>query len=271
MTSSGTRATPAPTSCASWGRNRRRGGDPGDRHALGTYGWETFAGYVERRQATGTGVVLDAYADAPAARLYWLGNTLLLDTGALALGNDAWTAPRRFWSGYDVDLGGPVVPATPGPACGAATSWAERARQPARQRHPHGHGRRGLRRSRRGRPERAHAVAGQRSRAAPRCRSRRPRPCRRSRRRPPSPPRPRPARASPASARRLTSRALRARGPRGPRSHSRGRVSPARSRRGQRVRARDRAAQARREVGDGAPRQGLRLQARARSRATSRT
>jgi hypothetical protein len=74
----------------------------------GTYGWETLAGYVTRRQAAGPAVILDGYADAPAPRLYGLGAALLLDTGAIALGNDAWTAPNRYWTGYDVQLGAPT-------------------------------------------------------------------------------------------------------------------------------------------------------------------
>ncbi|MDA0159590.1 putative glycoside hydrolase family 15 protein [Solirubrobacter ginsenosidimutans] len=83
---------------------------PSTAGSTGTYGWETFAGYVERREAAGLGVVLDAYADAPIARQYWLANALLLDTGALALGNDAWTAPNRFWTGYALNLGTPAGP-----------------------------------------------------------------------------------------------------------------------------------------------------------------
>jgi Hypothetical glycosyl hydrolase family 15 len=70
--------------------------------------WESFAAFVERRQASGRGVVLDSYADAPAARLYGLATALLLDTGPLRLGNDAWTARERYWNGYDVNLGAPL-------------------------------------------------------------------------------------------------------------------------------------------------------------------
>jgi hypothetical protein len=75
---------------------------------LTTTSWDALAGYVTRRQAAGQAVVLDGYADAPAARLYGLGAALLLDGGRLALGNDAWTAPNRYWTGYDVRLGAPV-------------------------------------------------------------------------------------------------------------------------------------------------------------------
>lgn len=75
----------------------------------GTYGWETLAGFVARRQTAGSGVILDGYADAPAARLYGLGASLLFDTGTIAVGNDAWTAPNRYWAGYDVRLGAPTA------------------------------------------------------------------------------------------------------------------------------------------------------------------
>ena len=70
--------------------------------------WESFAAFVERRQASGRGVVLDSYADAAAGRLYALATALLLDTGSLRLGNDAWTARERYWNGYDVNLGAPL-------------------------------------------------------------------------------------------------------------------------------------------------------------------
>jgi hypothetical protein len=66
--------------------------------------WESFASFVERRVASGRGVVLDAYADGAVPRLTWLATALLLDA---SLGNDAWTAQSRWWAGYDVDLGVP--------------------------------------------------------------------------------------------------------------------------------------------------------------------
>jgi hypothetical protein len=72
--------------------------------------WASFAGYIERRQASGRGVVLDTAAETPADRLYGLATALLLDTGALNLGNDAWTARDRWWSGYDINLGTPPAP-----------------------------------------------------------------------------------------------------------------------------------------------------------------
>ena len=79
--------------------------------------WESFAGYVERRVASGRGVLLDTYADAPAARLYGLATALLLDA---SLGNDAWTARDRWWPGFDTDLGLPM---------GGRVSWSGVARR----------------------------------------------------------------------------------------------------------------------------------------------
>jgi hypothetical protein len=67
--------------------------------------WEAFAAYVERRKAAGTGVILDSYADSPGPRLYGLAAALLLSA---ELGNDAWTAKERWWTGYDLDIGGPT-------------------------------------------------------------------------------------------------------------------------------------------------------------------
>jgi putative glycosyl hydrolase-like family 15 (GHL15) protein len=70
--------------------------------------WASFAGYVERRQASGRGVVLDTAAESITARVSGLATALLLDGGALSLGNDAWTARDRWWSGYGAALGAPV-------------------------------------------------------------------------------------------------------------------------------------------------------------------
>jgi hypothetical protein len=78
----------------------------------GSFGWQTLAGYVERRQASGKAVILDAPVDTPGGIGYGIANVLLLDTGRLALGNDGWTAPANYWPGYDVDLGAPTGPRT---------------------------------------------------------------------------------------------------------------------------------------------------------------
>jgi hypothetical protein len=76
----------------------------------GGRGWDALAAFVTRRQAAGTSVVLDGYAESADARLYGLATALLLDTGKTLLGNDAWTAPNRYWTGYDLDLGAPAGP-----------------------------------------------------------------------------------------------------------------------------------------------------------------
>lgn len=78
----------------------------------GRYGWQSLAGYVERQQARGIGVLLDGAATTPAARLYGRANQLLVDGGWTAIANDAATAPGAFWTGYDLDLGAPAGPRT---------------------------------------------------------------------------------------------------------------------------------------------------------------
>lgn len=71
----------------------------------GTYGFQTLAGWVERQQARGGGVILDFSTTVPAARLYGLASYWLVNTGTAAIANDASTAP--LWAGYGVDLGTP--------------------------------------------------------------------------------------------------------------------------------------------------------------------
>lgn len=71
----------------------------------GTYGFQALAGWIERAQARGTGVILDFSTTAPAARVYGLASYWLVDNGLSAIANDASTAP--LWSGYAVDLGTP--------------------------------------------------------------------------------------------------------------------------------------------------------------------
>jgi hypothetical protein len=89
--------------------------DPLTTGGAGTYGFQTLAAFVERRQAAGQGVILDAPVDSAAGMTFGLANLLLLDTGRLALGNDLWTAPGHFWPDYDVNIGAPT---------GARTSWS---------------------------------------------------------------------------------------------------------------------------------------------------
>jgi len=86
--------------------------DPLITGGAGTYGFRTLTAFVERRQAAGQGVILDAPTDTAAGITFGLANLLLLDTGALALGNDLWTAPGRFWPAYNVNLGAPSGPRT---------------------------------------------------------------------------------------------------------------------------------------------------------------
>ena len=76
--------------------------DPIVTGGAGTYGWQSLAGFVERRQAAGRGVILDGNDASAAGRLYGLANLLLLDAGTAA------TTLGASWSGFDVQLGSPT-------------------------------------------------------------------------------------------------------------------------------------------------------------------
>ncbi|MDA0183009.1 putative glycoside hydrolase family 15 protein [Solirubrobacter phytolaccae] len=71
----------------------------------GTYGYQTLAGFIEREQARGGGVILDFPTTAAAARMYGLASYLLVGNGISAIANDASTTP--LWAGYTVDVGTP--------------------------------------------------------------------------------------------------------------------------------------------------------------------
>jgi hypothetical protein len=74
------------------------------------FGWQTMAGFIDRRHAAGQSVVLDGYADTAAGRVYGLANYLLLNAGGDAIANDAQSRPDAFWNGFDVDLGAALGP-----------------------------------------------------------------------------------------------------------------------------------------------------------------
>jgi hypothetical protein len=74
-------------------------------YGTGTYGIQTLSNWVEREQARGRAVVLDNATTTPATRLFELATALLVDKGAVAIANDASTAPGAVWSGYAVDPG----------------------------------------------------------------------------------------------------------------------------------------------------------------------
>ena len=74
------------------------------------FGWQTLAGFIERRQAAGRAVILDGNADSAAGRLYGLATYFLLSSGRDAIANDAASRPDAFWKGFDVSLGGALGP-----------------------------------------------------------------------------------------------------------------------------------------------------------------
>ena len=148
--------------------------DPVIAAGAGTYGFQTLTAFVERRQAEGQGVILDAPVDTAPGITFGLANLLLLDTGRLSLGNDLWTAPGRFWPGYNVDLGAPTSSRTPWwGVLEARLRERRRAGQRARHAGAHAHARQRLHRPRRRRAEGGHAAgrhgpaAAQAARAAP--------------------------------------------------------------------------------------------------------
>jgi hypothetical protein len=86
--------------------NLERGvNDAGIGSGGGTYGYETFLSYVDRRHAEGHAVIFDAYATTDAAREYGLASYLLTNNGADGYSNGAGSAPDDWWKGFDVALG----------------------------------------------------------------------------------------------------------------------------------------------------------------------
>jgi hypothetical protein len=85
--------------------------DPGVVGGSSKYGFETLLRFIDHRQAAGTGVILDGYADTSPGRLYGLATYFLISSGIDALGNDAFGTPDNWWSaGYDANLGAPAGP-----------------------------------------------------------------------------------------------------------------------------------------------------------------
>ena len=283
---SGTRATRAPTSSASSppptrGRDRearrppRPPGPTAGRRSRGSSSAARPPAAASSSTATPT---------RPPPACTGSATALLLDTGALALGNDAWTAPSRYWTGYD------VRPRRAGrrPRCQWSGVWRRDFASGIVLVNPPGNGARArsrsarLRRPRRRRRRPADAGAGTavvlrkvRRRADPDSDAgRRPR-SPRSRRRRPSPPAAAAAAAQAGQALRQAQRAHRGRRRRRrtPRTTVVARARAGhrpRHRRRQRLRARDRAAQARRRVGRPCAAPRTRSPSAGTSRATSR-
>jgi Hypothetical glycosyl hydrolase family 15 len=69
------------------------------------FGWQTLAGFIERRHAAGQGVLLDGRADTAAGRVYGLATYLLLNAGDDVIANDSASRPDAFWNGFNANLG----------------------------------------------------------------------------------------------------------------------------------------------------------------------
>jgi Hypothetical glycosyl hydrolase family 15 len=80
----------------------------------GTFGYDTFLGYVDHRHASGQAVDFDADASTEAATQYGMASYLLINDGSDLMGNTWRSVPDDWWSGYSVALGS---------ALGARYSW----------------------------------------------------------------------------------------------------------------------------------------------------
>lgn len=80
-------------------------------YGTSTYGFQTLAGWIERQQARGAGVILDGVSSAPAPRIYNLASYLLTADGRSSIANEVDSPPDLYWPGYGtIDLGAPLGP-----------------------------------------------------------------------------------------------------------------------------------------------------------------
>ncbi len=72
----------------------------------GTWGYETYLGYVDKLHAMGKAVVFDSYAEDRAGAEYNLASYLLVNESRDGVGTSYRTTPDDWWSaGYELDLG----------------------------------------------------------------------------------------------------------------------------------------------------------------------
>jgi hypothetical protein len=78
----------------------------------GTYGFETWLAFVDSVHALGAAVVMMDYGSELSEREYGLAAWLLASAGRDLMSSNqlAWTAPDRWWSGYELDLGAASAP-----------------------------------------------------------------------------------------------------------------------------------------------------------------
>ncbi len=97
--------------------NMERGAtDKGLQGGDGRYGLETFFEYIDFVQQRGRSVIMMDYGKTYTEREYGLAAWFLISAGRDMMNSNRlhWTAPDRFWQGYQLDLG---------PALGARFAW----------------------------------------------------------------------------------------------------------------------------------------------------
>jgi len=84
--------------------------DSGLRGGEGSVSLRTLLKLIDRLQARGKGVILDASAESADERMYGLAGYFLISNGRDALGNNPNGTPEDWWSGYSTDLGDAIGP-----------------------------------------------------------------------------------------------------------------------------------------------------------------
>lgn len=80
-------------------------------YGTGIYGFQTLAGWIERQQARGGGVVLDGVSSSPSPRVFNLASYLLTSNGDAAIASESESPRSLYWPGYgNIDLGAPLGP-----------------------------------------------------------------------------------------------------------------------------------------------------------------
>ncbi len=93
---------------ADWINLERGVNDAGIKGGGGTYGFDTFLGYIDWLHGESKAVVFDAGASDDKGREYGLATYFAVSTGRDGLGNMPRSAPDDWWPAYDVSLGAPV-------------------------------------------------------------------------------------------------------------------------------------------------------------------
>ena len=80
--------------------------DDGIRGGGGTWGYETYLGYVDRLHSMGKAVVFDSYAETRSEAEYNVASYLLVNESRDGVGTSYRNTPDDWWAaGYELDLG----------------------------------------------------------------------------------------------------------------------------------------------------------------------